>query len=319
LTGCLVDRQAKELKKEFPGVNLFINSKKPNIVKALGILQSTVARGEMQPSFLGHTRAFVKIQDGCNGRCSYCVVPKVRQELWSKNTEDVILEAKNYVKAGHKEIVLCGIRLGKYKSTADLIDLIKKLEGIKGLYRIRLSSIELNDITDSLIGLMSKSSKFCHHLHIPLQSGDDTILKDMNRPYNTSKFFNKIKNIRKKVPDVGLTTDIIIGYPTDTDKTLNGSYYFVKKCAFSRLHIFKFSRRPGTKANLIGKDCPQALAKKWQGKFKYLDSELRKKFFKKFSNKKMEILTEENGYGYTSNYLYLKLPGKFAENEIINI
>ncbi|MBI5573029.1 MAG: tRNA (N(6)-L-threonylcarbamoyladenosine(37)-C(2))-methylthiotransferase MtaB [Elusimicrobia bacterium] len=322
LTGCYADRSWKKLKSEFPNIKLFKNSEKENIQKILGLpLLSTLY--PLPSTFSARTRAYIKIQDGCNGKCSYCVVPKVRPKLWSKNIDDVIKDVKNYVSAGHKEIVLCGIRLGRYKvkgerlKVKNLVDLIKELEKIDGLYRIRLSSIELHDITDDLIELMSKSKKLCHHLHISLQSGDDSILSDMKRPYTAGKFFNKIAKIRKKIPDIGITTDIIIGYPNDTEKTLENSYNFVKKCAFSRLHIFRFSRRPGTKADLIKRNCPEAVIKKWQEKFAQLDTHLKKSFLKKFSGKKLEILTESNGCGYTSNYIYLKLPVMHPENEIV--
>ena len=353
LTGCYVDRTENELKNKFSkteqmfgkpptdrtieieekpnkcsDIQFFRNSEKENILKLLGFEPLHTSR-RINPAttplhtFNNHTRAYVKIQDGCDGKCSYCIVPKVRPELWSKNFNDVISEVKNYVLAGHKEIVLCGIRLRKSKvrspksEVRSLVDLIKELEKIDGLYRIRLSSIELHDISCDLIELMSKSKKLCHHLHISLQSGDDTILRDMNRPYTADEFFNKIEKIRKKIPDIGITTDIIIGYPTDTDATLKNSYNFVKKCAFSRLHIFRFSRRPGTKADLIKRNCPEATIKKWQGKFTQLDMYLKKSFLKKFSGKKLEVLTESDGYGYTSNYIYLKLPQKYPENRMV--
>jgi len=167
---------------------------------------------------------------------------------------------------------------------------------------------------------MLKSKKLCHHLHIPLQSGDDSILRDMNRSYTAAQFFNKIEKIRKKVSDIGITTDIIIGYPTDNDGTLQNTYNFIKKCIFSRLHIFEFSKRPGTSAALINKNCPSAIIKKWKEKFKMLDLRQRSDFLKKFlasGNKKLEILTEPNGCGYTSNYIYLKLPKKYPENQIV--
>ncbi|MFA5778842.1 MAG: tRNA (N(6)-L-threonylcarbamoyladenosine(37)-C(2))-methylthiotransferase MtaB [Elusimicrobiota bacterium] len=321
LTGCYADISWKKLKSEFPNVKLFKNSQKENIQKILGLAVLPTSDFRL-PTYSNRTRAFVKIQDGCDGKCSYCVVPKVRPKLWSKKIDDVIKDVKNYVSASHKEIVLCGIRLGRYRYEIgdrrwELTDLIKELEKIDGLYRIRLSSIELHDITDDLIELMSKSKKLCHHLHISLQSGDDGILRDMNRPYAAAQFFNKIEKIRKKIPDIGITTDIIIGYPTDTDVTLKNSYNFIKKCGFSRLHIFRFSRRPGTKADLIKRNCPETIIKKWQGKFTQLDMYLKKSFLKKFSSKKLEILTESNGCGYTSNYIYLKLPAMHPENEIV--
>ena len=319
LTGCLADRAEKAMKKEFPGIKLFRNSDKIKILDVLKV-KSMCEQNSVQNGFNGHTRAFLKIQDGCDGKCSYCVVPKVRPKLESKDIDEVVVEAKKYVSAGHKEIVLCGIRLGKYKFRGQgLVDLIIKLEKINGLYRIRLSSIELKDINDKLMGLMSKSKRLCHHLHIPLQSGDDAILKSMKRPYNLCSFYKKIKEIGKKVPDIGITTDIIIGYPLDTDESLQNTYNFVGKCGFSRLHVFKFSKRPGTKAALIKSECPTNIVDKWGNKFKELDLKLRKNFLERYSGKKMKVLSETNGYGYTSNYMYVKLPKNVPANEIVYI
>ncbi|MEW6556952.1 MAG: tRNA (N(6)-L-threonylcarbamoyladenosine(37)-C(2))-methylthiotransferase MtaB [Elusimicrobiota bacterium] len=338
VTGCCVDRIKSEQKpnkcSEMPeteqvfgndrnrtNVRFFNNSEKQNICSILGI--SLPFTFYLLPSpFTNHTRAFVKIQDGCNGRCTYCIVPKVRPKLLSKNPEDIISEIKNYISAGHKEIVLCGIRLGKYRYEMDdrrweLTVLIKELEKIKWLYRIRLSSIELNDITNDLIEHMATSKKLCQHLHIPLQSGDNKILADMRRCYTAQEFFNKLQEIRKKVPDIGITTDVIIGYPLDTDETLENTYNFVKKCQFSRLHIFKYSKRPGTAASKIDKACLPVLIKKWAAKMKKLDLQLRHTFLKKFSGKKLQVLTETNGYGYTSNYIHLKLPKSIPSNELV--
>ncbi|MDD5686233.1 MAG: MiaB/RimO family radical SAM methylthiotransferase [Elusimicrobia bacterium] len=329
LTGCYVERAESSLRNEFPKVKLFKNSNKENILNIIDANYNKINNIDIAAEvFHNRTRAFVKVQDGCNGKCAYCVVPKVRPTLSSKSYDDVVREVGCYVSAGHKEVVLCGIRLGKYefienKLKVNITGLIKELEKTEGLYRIRLSSIELNDITDDLIEHMAESKKLCHHLHIPLQSGDDKILIDMKRPYLTKEFLKKVSKIRKKITDIGITTDIIVGYPTDTEETFDNTYNFIKKCKFSRLHIFKFSRRPGTEAELIN---PvnfkmirenSSLVKKWQTKLRMLDLQLRHDFSKKFMGKKMEVLTETNGYGYTSNYIYLKLPKKYPENEII--
>lgn len=337
LTGCYVDRADSELKKDFPDVKLFKNSQKQNVLELLGF-SATPYTLHPAPCFSTRTRAFVKIQDGCDGKCTYCIVPKVRPKLSSRNIEEVTEEVKGYVSSGHKEIVLCGIRLGKYggrgrvgspaakkreegrgKRDWALVDLIMELEKIEGLCRIRLSSIELNDISGELLGLMAESKKLCHHLHIPLQSGDDGILKAMGRPYTSTKFFEKIKKIKKNIPDIGITTDIIIGYPLDTGKSLSNTYNFAEKCRFSRMHVFKYSKRPGTIAGMLNRKCPDMLINKCGDKMRALDLLLRRKFMERFSGRKMDVLAEENGCGYTSNYIHVKLPQSVPANEIFSV
>ncbi|MBN1383966.1 MAG: MiaB/RimO family radical SAM methylthiotransferase [Elusimicrobia bacterium] len=356
LTGCYVNRAKDELQKNFPKIKFFKNSQKQNILNILGLPVSTYQRINVSTCFHSRTRAFVKIQDGCDGKCTYCIVPKVRPGLFSKNPGEIIAEVNSYILSGHKEIVLCGIRLGKYQGqrtlaslkrplrlvgdearersgreqeskrvieqrtqSLELTDLIKELERIEGLCRIRLSSIELNDISDKLIELMAGSKKLCHHLHIPLQSGDDGILKSMRRPYTLKEFSKRINKIKKDISDIGITTDVIIGYPLDTEESLSNTYNFVKKCRFSRLHVFKFSERPGTSAEKLNRKCPDVLINKWCRKMIEMDSLLREKFKERFSGKEMEVLVEGNGCGYTSNYIHIKLPQSAPRNEIFSV
>lgn len=320
-TGCYVDRAERELKNEFPNVVFFANSRKENILKYLAVPEGS---GSCEPfaSYGGHTRAFIKIQDGCDGNCAYCIVPKIRNKISFKNPAEVIREAAGYAEAGHKEIVLCGVRLGKYswkkgEGRGNLTELLKELEKIEGIKRIRLSSIDFNDITPDLIRLMASSKKMCRHLHIPLQSGNDETLKNMRRPYNTKTFFEKIKFIRKSIPDIGITTDIMAGFPTETDENFKESSEFIKKCGFSRLHIFRFSPRPGTDAAKMKAVFREHQIAGREKALKSLDAELRQKFLKKFKGKKMEVLAESNGRGYTSNYIYVKLPAGAPVNELI--
>lgn len=329
-TGCYVDRAEKELKDEFQNLVFFTNALKKNILNLLKLSQPLPTPHSPLPYFSDRTRAFIKIQDGCDGNCAYCIVPKIRNKMSCRSPEEVIAEIKGYVDAGHKEIVLCGVRLGKYSwkkevgsgkwadSGWQLVDLIKELEKISGLKRIRLSSIELGEISDDLIDLMASSKKLCHHLHIPVQSGDDKILSDMKRPYTSGIFFQRIENIREKVRDIGITTDVIVGFPTETEENFKKSYNFIKKCRFSRLHIFRYSRRPGTDAAKITPVCREHQIAVREKMLKSLDAELRSKFLKKFKGKKLEVLAESNGRGYTSNYIYVKLPSGAQVNEIVD-
>ena len=200
--------------------------------------------------FLTHTRAFVKIQDGCNAFCAYCAIPYARGGLRSKNFDKVISEVTNLVSNGYKEIVLTGIHTGRYgiEMNTNLETLLKELVKIKGLLRIRLSSIEINEITDGIIKLIKENPIMAKHLHIPLQSGSNTILKSMNRLYDKETFIKKVEHIRKEIPDISITTDLILGFPGETDELFKETLDTLNKIKFTKVHTFPYSKRNGTKA-----------------------------------------------------------------------
>lgn len=200
--------------------------------------------------FITHTRAFVKIQDGCNAYCAYCTIPYARGNVRSKEFNKVIDEVTNLVKNGYKEIVLTGIHTGRYGlgTNDNLEKLLKELVKIKGILRIRLSSIEINEITDGIIDLIKHNDIMAKHLHIPLQSGSDTILKSMNRLYNTKYFIDRIAYIRKEIPDISITTDLILGFPGETKDSYKETLDTLNKIKFTKIHTFPYSKRNGTKA-----------------------------------------------------------------------
>lgn len=200
--------------------------------------------------FTTHTRAFVKIQDGCNAFCTYCTIPYARGGLRSKNPDTVIKEVSNLVKNGYKEIVLTGIHTGRYgkELNTNLETLLKKMVQIKGIFRIRLSSIEINEITDGIIELMKNNSIMAKHLHIPLQSGCDEILKLMGRKYTVSYFKNKIEYIRNEIKDISITTDLIVGFPGETDEYFEETMNTLNEIKFTKIHTFPYSKRSGTVA-----------------------------------------------------------------------
>ena len=199
------------------------------------------------------SRYFIKIQDGCEQFCSYCIIPYTRGKLKSRNENEILREIKQVVKVGYREVVLCGIHLGLYKSKANinLVDLLKEIIKIPKLGRVRLSSIEVTDVSDELINLISISNKICNHFHIPLQSGNDKILKLMNRPYDTTFFVNRIKKIKQVIPDIALTTDVIVGFPGEAKKDFKDTCDFIKLVGFSRLHVFPFSAHEKTPASKL--------------------------------------------------------------------
>ncbi len=200
--------------------------------------------------FLTHTRAFVKIQDGCNAFCAYCTIPYARGGIRSKDFEKVIDEVTNLVNNGYKEIVLTGIHTGRYgiDKHTNLETLLKALVSIPNIFRIRLSSIEINEITDGIIDLIKNNDVMAKHLHIPLQSGSDTILKSMNRLYDKEMFIKKVEHIRKEIPDISITTDLILGFPGETDELFQETMDTLKRIKFTKIHTFPYSKRSGTKA-----------------------------------------------------------------------
>ncbi len=200
--------------------------------------------------FITHTRAFVKIQDGCNAYCAYCTIPMARGGLRSKKFDQVITEVSNLVKNGYKEIVLTGIHTGRYgiEQSTNLETLLRRLVQIEGLLRIRLSSIEINEITDGILDLIKNNPIMAKHLHIPLQSGSNIILKNMNRKYNKDYFISRIKEIRKMIPDISITTDLIVGFPGETEDNFQETIETLKEIKFTKIHTFPYSKRNGTKA-----------------------------------------------------------------------
>ena len=274
--------------------------------------------------YTSHTRAFVKIEDGCNNFCSYCIIPYVRGRVRSKDFNKVIEEIEYLVNNGHKEIVLTGIHTGQYNSNGKtLYDLLKELVKIKKLERIRISSIEVVEINDDIIDLIKKESKLVSHLHIPLQSGSDKILKLMNRRYDKKYFKEKIEKIRESRKDISITTDLIVGFNGESEKEFIESYEFCKEIGFSKIHVFPYSKRDGTKACDLSEEVDEKTKKIRVNKFLELSKILERKYKSKFIGKTLKVLVEEekNNYlfGYTSNYIKVKMPKKYEHNQIYEI
>ena len=267
---------------------------------------------DMMITSFNHIRAFIKIEDGCDNFCSYCIIPYVRGSVRSKSFSKVIEEAKGLAKRGHAEIVLTGIHTGRYNdSNHDLADLINELAKIDELKRIRISSIEITELGDKFMDCLRKNPKVCDHLHIPLQSGSDTILKKMNRKYDLDYFAKKIAEIRSIRPDISITTDIIVGHPYETEEDFQKCLEFAKKIKFSKIHVFPYSLREGTTAAGMPNQVPESIKKDRVKRLITLSKELEKKYYDKFRGKKLDVLIEEcdNGisFGHTSNYLYVSV------------
>lgn len=270
-----------------------------------------------------HHRAFIKIEDGCNNFCSYCIIPYVRGRVRSKDFNKCIIEVNDLAISGHKEIVLAGIHTGQYSSDnkrlADLINEISKVDQIK---RIRLSSVEIVELDDKMMDIIKNNKKFVSHLHIPLQAGCDKTLKAMNRRYDLEYFTDKVNTIRSLRPDISLTTDVIVGFPGETEEDFECTYNYCKNIGFAKIHVFPYSDRNGTVASRMPNHVPRNIVKERARKLIELSDTLEKKYFKKFIGKEEEVLVEEfkNGYyhGFTENYIPVKLLDA-TPNEIIKV
>lgn len=277
----------------------------------------------MEIKTFDHTRAFIKIQDGCDNFCSYCIIPFVRGKCRSKSFNSVIEEAKLLVANGHKEIVLTGIHTGSYNDSGkDLVDLTNELSKIEELKRIRLSSVEITELNDKFMDMLRTNDKFCDHLHIPLQAGSNEILKAMNRKYDLEYFENKISEIRNIRPNISITTDIIVGFPTETNEMFTSTYEFSNKIKFSKIHVFPYSKRNGTVASKM-KEVSDLEKTNRVHKLIELSNVLEREYESKFHNKEVDVLVEEikenKSIGHTSNYLKAEVEKILQENEIYNV
>ncbi len=285
----------------------------------------TVSFEDMEINHLeSRTRAFVKIQDGCENYCAYCIIPFVRGRCRSKEKDKVVKEITSLVNNGYKEIVLTGIHTGSYGIDLGIkfSDLIEELLEIPGLERLRISSIEITELDDKFFKLL-ENKKLCNHLHVPLQSGSEKILKLMNRKYTKEEYKKQIDKIRKARPNISITTDVIVGFPNETESDFEECLDFCKEIDFAKIHVFPYSKRNGTKAARMSGHVDGITKKERTKRLLKLSEELEKKYYESNIGKNEQLLieTKKDGYyyGHTSNYLYLKVKGNYKENEIYDI
>ncbi|MGL4949389.1 MAG: tRNA (N(6)-L-threonylcarbamoyladenosine(37)-C(2))-methylthiotransferase MtaB [Anaeroplasmataceae bacterium] len=299
--------------KAFELIEEKLNKKTPKIIDIIHTKDNSDFE-EMNITSFDQTRAFIKIQDGCDNFCSYCIIPFARGKIKSKHKDKVLDEIKTIVDKGYKEIVFAGINTGKYNSHDNyrLSNLIEDIiSEVPQLERIRLSSIEINEIDDNILNLIKSSKVVANHLHLPLQSGNDKILELMNRKYNLEYYENKINKIRSIRPDISISTDVIVGFPYETDEDFILTKQFIEKIGFSMLHVFPYSIRKNTKAAVM----PQVdnVVKKSRAKIlNDLSDELNYKYNLNFIDKVLDVIVEpskSNEYllGHTSNYINVKI------------
>lgn len=275
-------------------------------------------------NFLNKTRAFVKIQDGCNNFCSYCIIPYMRGTIRSKDINIAYEEIKSLVNNGYQEIVLTGIHTGSYGAGKDydLVDLIRKISKLDNLKRIRISSIEITELNDKFLEELKVNKKICDHLHIPIQSGSNKILKLMNRKYNKEEFINIVNKLRNIRPDINLTTDLIVGFPEENDEDFKETIETLNIINFSKIHTFPYSMRKNTKASLM-KQVDSTIKTERVHKILSLSDNFEKKYYEKFIGKNLKVLIEEVkdniSIGHTDNYIKVRIEEELKHNEFYDV
>ena len=275
--------------------------------------------------FPGRTRAFVKVQDGCENFCSYCIIPFVRGKCRSKELDKVVKEITDLTNNGYQEVVLTGIHTGNYgvDLNTNFAKLLKELVKIEKLKRLRISSIEITELTDEVLEVIKDNKVIVDHMHIPLQAGSDEILKLMNRKYDLNYFYNKIKEIRSICPEISITTDVIVGFPGETEELFQKTINTCKELELTKMHVFPYSIRKGTVAESLPDHLDQSIKKDRARRLLEVSKELEKNYFNKYIGKEVEVLIEETkdgySYGHTGNYLYVKINKELEHNTFVQV
>lgn len=346
VTGCYPQTAAEEV-KAIAGVDMIIgNQDRAQIVQlveerlthrqtdtldAVHKLTASTAFEEMAAGDItDKTRAFLKIQEGCNQFCTYCIIPYARGPLRSRSLESIRTETQRLISAGFKEIVLIGIHLGCYgkenPNGPTLYDAVKTVLEVPGVQRLRLGSLESVEVEPRLLTLMQEDARFCRHLHLPLQSGCDKTLQAMHRPYTTAKFQTLLADIKTKVPDIAITTDVIVGFPGETEADFETTCKFAESCGFSKMHIFPFSARKGTPAEKFAGAVTEAVKKERADILGRIDETMHKTFLQVMVGQTAEVLFEQPAgedyfEGLTGNYqrVFVKSGGRNMGGEILPV
>lgn len=327
VTGCSADRQPDVLRQIEGVTNVVANKDKENLLKV-------VFPNEELPEFNikrfdAHTRAFVKVQDGCNSFCSYCIIPYVRGRSRSRTIPEIINEVIQLVDSGYKEIVLTGINIGDFDGNDQykLADLVRKIDAIEGIERVRVSSIDPDEVDEDLLDAIINGKHTCHSMHVVLQSGSNVVLKRMNRKYTRQIFFDTVDRLRKASPRFSFTTDIIVGFPGETEIDHQDTLDAIREARFIKVHSFPYSDRPGTKSSAMPNKVPSDVISRRKQEILRLSEEVSWKERNKFIGQKMTLLTEsinqENPHeicGHTDNFMMVWIPNEnLTSNQLVDV
>lgn len=291
-------------------------------INAVGNIMKARVYEELEvPDFTDRTRASLKIQEGCNNFCTFCIIPWARGLLRSRDPQSVIEQAHKLVAAGYKEIVLTGIHTGGYGEDLEdynLAKLLLDLEQVEGLERLRISSIEASQITDEVIEVLKHSTKVCRHLHVPLQAGDDEVLKRMRRKYTVAEYKERVDKVQRVLPNFALTSDVIVGFPGETEEQFMNTFNFIKELRFAELHVFPYSKRTGTPAARMTDQVPEEIKNDRVHRLIQLSDQLAKEYASQFEGQILDVIPETEYQekpgsgllvGYTDNYMRVVIKG----------
>ncbi len=342
VTGCYAQVASKELEK-IEEIDLIVgNTEKKDIVNIVENYKKDISSKyeisdiNNQKEFVDFgtttytekTRAVIKVQDGCNNFCSYCIIPYAKGRVRSRKVESVIDEIKSIAQKGIQEVVITGIHVASYgldfkDKNIRLIDLLEEINKVEGIKRIRLGSLEPNIITDEFVERLKKVDKICDHFHLSLQSGCTETLKRMNRKYTTGDFEKVVERLRNAFPNVALTTDIIVGFPAETEEEFNITYEYLKRIKFYKMHVFKYSQRKGTRAAVMPNQVDGNHKEERSHKLIELSNKNEEEFLDRYIGKEVYVLFEqkEGEYikGHTSNYLIVKVNSEKLENRMVKV
>ncbi|MBL7638934.1 tRNA (N(6)-L-threonylcarbamoyladenosine(37)-C(2))-methylthiotransferase MtaB [Staphylococcus saccharolyticus] len=332
VTGCYAQTSPAEI-MEIPGVDIVVGTQdrhkllkyieqyqiERQPINGVGNIMKNRTYEELEvPYFTDRTRASLKIQEGCNNFCTFCIIPWARGLMRSRDPQKVVEQATQLVNSGYKEFVLTGIHTGGYGQDLknyNLAQLLRDLDEINGLERIRISSIEASQLTDEVINVISQSNKMVRHLHVPLQSGSDNVLKRMRRKYTMAHFSERLTELHKALPDLAVTSDVIVGFPGETDEEFHETYDFIVNHHFSELHVFPYSPRIGTPAARMDNQIDDEIKNERVHKLISLSNQLAKEYASKFEREVLEVIPEEVGeapntlVGYADNYMKVQFEG----------
>jgi len=332
VTGCAAERQP-DIIKNIDGVTHVVPNKDKDALIATLFPEAQVPEFAIK-NFDSHTRAFVKVQDGCNSFCTYCIIPYVRGRSRSRTMADILQEVEGLVANGYKEVVLTGINIGDFDGNKPegerfdrLADLVRAVDKVPGLERIRVSSIDPDEVDDDLADAIINGSKTCHSMHIVLQAGSNVILKRMNRKYTRQIFMETVDRLRAASPSFTFTTDVIVGFPGETDADFAETLAVIEDVKFAKVHMFPYSERPRTKAALMPNKVPQEIIKHRKQEVLKASERAAFELRKQYVNWRMTVLTEtsdqtEDGMigGHTDNFLMVRIPrGNIQPNELVEV
>lgn len=338
VTGCYAVSDPDEV-EAIEGVDLVLgNDSKERFAEALGAAPATgpllgIGFRGARPVPLGErVRANLKVQTGCDEWCTFCIIPTTRGPVRSMNAGDLVAEARARVSAGARELVITGVHLGKYAYDAggderELIALLERLLEIDDLWRIRLSSILSNHLTPAVVDLIATSDRICPHLHVPLQSGDDGVLADMNRPYRITHYIDAVEQAKSVIPNLALATDVIVGFPTETDAAFEETLAVVRRLEFSKLHVFRYSPRPGTPAATMPEHVAPEIKKERSKRLIAAGNELRKRFLEAHIGAALEVLVEDERQvdgrwvcsGQTGDYVRVRFEAEGRLGQMVTV